>query len=340
MTRPPTPRRPGVDATGPLESEQVPIQPFRTALYDPDELLGGYDPDDPQSWVTTHDFVVYRAWVASGGVNGPHVQAIAQAIHDSSIAEAMESFRAGRRLVGIMGGHRLSRSGDPADAYAGVVALARRLTRDGVTCVSGGGPGAMEATHLGARTAGLSWDDVQRHLDTMAAHPTFPAGIADIVRADGTVDTDAVARLHAWQAPAFAVASATAVDPGVSLGVPTWHYGHEPPTPLATHIAKHFHNAVREDGLLAIADAGVVFFPGAAGTLQEVFQDACQNYYGLHGLVSPMVFVGERHWTEVVPVWPVVLAMFDDESLLHLTDDVDGAADFLATHPPVLYVGA
>lgn len=326
-------------APGPLESEQIPIQPFRTTLYDPGELLGGFDPAAPQSYRTTHDFIVYRSWVATGGLDGPHVQAIAQAIHDSSIAAAMAAFRTGRRLVGIMGGHRLPRSPDEGSPYAQVVTLARRLTRDGLTCVSGGGPGAMEATHLGARTAGRPWVEVQRHLATLAAHPAFPTGIAGIVRPDGTVDTDAVARLHDWQAPAFAVAAATATDPGVSLGVPTWHYGHEPPTPLATHLAKHFHNAVREDGLLAIADAGVVFFPGAAGTLQEVFQDACQNFYGLHGLISPMVFVGVEHWTESMPVWPVVRALFDDASMLHLTDDVHDAATFVAEHPPVPHPG-
>lgn len=316
------------------ESDAIPIQPFRTDLYRADDLLGSFDPDVPGSYTTTHDFTVYRAWVASGGAEGPHVQMIAQAIHDSSIVDAMADFRRGRRLVGIMGGHQLPRSDDPSDPYARVAWLARRLTRDGVTCVSGGGPGAMEATHLGARLAPFPDADLDTHLAHLSTRPVFPHGVGDIVAEDGTVDADAVDRLHDWQVPAFEVTTATATDAGVSLGVPTWHYGHEPPTPLATHIAKHFHNAVREDGLLSVADGGVVFFPGAAGTLQEVFQDACQNYYGLHGTVSPMVFVGVRQWTEVLPVWPVLQALFDDHAMLHLTDDVDEAAAFIAAHPP------
>ncbi len=62
-----------------------------------------------------------------------------------------------------------------------------------------------------------------------------------------------------------------------SIGIPTWLYGHEPPAPFATHIAKYFANSVREDGLLTIAKHGVIFAPGSAGTTQEIFQDATQT---------------------------------------------------------------
>ena len=48
---------------------------------------------------------------------------------------------------------------------------------------------------------------------------------------------------------------------------------------FATDIAKYFENSLREEGLLALALAGVVFARGNAGTVQEIFQDACQNYY-------------------------------------------------------------
>ena len=41
---------------------------------------------------------------------------------------------------------------------------------------------------------------------------------------------------------AFEVVDATP-DGRESLGIPTWHYGHEPPNPFATSIAKYFRNA-------------------------------------------------------------------------------------------------
>lgn len=316
------------------ESAAIPVQPFRTDLYCPDDLLAEFDLDDPLSSMATHDFEVYRAWVVAGRGHCSHVHAIAQAIHDSSITEAMDDWIVGRRLVGIMGGHRMIRDADPASPYGQVVQLARTLRLAGITPVSGGGPGAMEATHLGARTANLALSDVMAHVATMATVPTFPHDVGRVVADDGTVDHGLVRSLHRWQAPAFEVMAATVDEPGESLGVPTWHYGHEPPTPLATHIAKYFQNSVREDGLLAIAGDGIVFFPGAAGTVQEVFQDATQNYYGLHGLVSPMVFMGTEFWTTTMPAWPLLTALLDDHDMLHLTDDVDDAATFLTAHNP------
>ena len=64
-----------------------------------------------------------------------------------------------------------------------------------------------------------------------------------------------------------------------SVGVPTWFYGHEPPNVFAGAIAKFFSNALREDGLLARCTDGVVYLPGAAGTVQEVFQAVTGHYY-------------------------------------------------------------
>ena len=61
---------------------------------------------------------------------------------------------------------------------------------------------------------------------------------------------------------------------------------------FATAIAKYFRNAIREAILLQVCDAGIVFLPGAAGTVQEVFQDACENYYAAETSVAPMVLVG------------------------------------------------
>lgn len=47
-----------------------------------------------------------------------------------------------------------------------------------------------------------------------------------------------------------------------SLGVPTFHYGHEPPNRFATWQAKFFSNAIREAGLIAIANGGIIYCPG------------------------------------------------------------------------------
>ena len=112
-----------------------------------------------------------------------------------------------------------------------------------------------------------------------------------------------------------AVEVARAIEqPSVSLSIPTWFYGHEPSNPFATHIAKYFSNSEREDGLLAVATAGIVFVPGGPGTLQEVFQDAAQNAYETYGRSSPMVFLDPPDGTGgSVPWW-------SESGVLHALD--------------------
>jgi predicted Rossmann-fold nucleotide-binding protein len=118
----------------------------------------------------------------------------------------------------------------------------------------------------------------------------------------------------------------------MTIGIPTWFYSHEPPNAFATHIAKYFRNALREDTLLRLCDGGVVFLPGAAGTVQEVFQDACENYYAEPHDRAPMVLVGRRYWTEDLPAWPLLSALGERRGLgdvLHLVDTVEEAAEVL-----------
>ena len=103
-----------------------------------------------------------------------------------------------------------------------------------------------------------------------------------------------------------------------SLGIPTWLYGHEPPTPFASHIAKYFANSVREEGLLAIAKGGVIFAPGSAGTMQEIFQDIAQNHYESFGYASPMVFLNKKYWSYDRPVYPIIELMKLREDLKNL----------------------
>jgi predicted Rossmann-fold nucleotide-binding protein len=137
--------------------------------------------------------------------------------------------------------------------------------------------------------------------------------------------------VSAWARAALAVVG---MNPGgtPSLGIPTWFYGHEPPNMFATHIAKYFANAVREAILLEKADGGVVFLPGAAGTVQEVFQDACENYYATPEAVNPMVLVGKRYWTEGLPAWSLLESLAAGRGMasrVHLVDSVEEAVAVL-----------
>jgi predicted Rossmann-fold nucleotide-binding protein len=155
---------------------------------------------------------------------------------------------------------------------------------------------------------------------------------------DGAVD-EAVEALSAarefrpdptsWARAAFDVRAAFPAErAGQSLSVPTWFYGHEPPNAFASAIAKYFSNAAREDRLLARASAGLVFLPGAAGTVQEIFQAATPAYYTPVGEVPRrLILVGINHWTNTLPAWPLLRALAYSRPMATTIHLVDTAAE-------------
>ncbi|EYF08268.1 LOG family protein [Chondromyces apiculatus] len=312
----------------------LPYEPIRRRLYTPAELFQGFDPAQPASFAQTADFAIYQHFVAQGRTapDNPYMGMV-QALHDNTITQATNVFKAGRRVAAIMGGHKLARS---APAYRSVAVMARRLTRQGILVCTGGGPGAMEATHLGASLAHSSDSDLAEALAILGTQPTVPA-LADIVAPSGAIDPDCVAMAHAWFAPAYQVASAIR-GPAESLAIPTWHYGHEPTTPFATHTGKYFQNSIREDGLLSLAKQGIIYAEGKAGTIQEIFQDGAQNYYRTFEYFSPMVLFGVQYWTDTYPVVAVLQKLFDPADYAKyvlVTDDVDAAAHFIEQFTPL-----
>jgi predicted Rossmann-fold nucleotide-binding protein len=309
--------------------------PFRTSLYTCRELFVGLDPRDPQSYAATHDFAVYREYIASGKyAPSNYFAAMMQALHDNGITQALREFleTTKAQAVGVMGGHELLRGSEP---YRNVVYLSRELVKRNFTMLSGGGPGAMEATHLGAALVHASDEAVEAALAKLAVVPKVP-DLANLIGPDGEPDPKLVAAAHEWFAPAYEIA-VSVEHPGASVAIPTWLYGHEPSSPFASHIAKYFQNSIREDGLLAVAGNGVIYVEGRAGTLQEIFQDAAQNYYRTFGAFSPMVFLGRTWWTETLPAVGVLKMLFTAEEFeryVLITDDIGEAADFIQSHVP------
>lgn len=297
---------------------ELPFHPYRGHLYTPDELFEVFDPDEPLSYCQCLDARVYRHWETTGGARPTSiVETLARRLHDHAITDALEELLGGReRVIAIMGGHSMSRD-DPS--YLAIAQMSRALTRKGYFMTSGGGPGAMEATHVGAWFAPWQDEDLDEAIAMLSAAPTYRD-------------------LH-WLAQAFRVRARWGARGALqeSLGIPTWLYGHEPPNPFATHIAKYFANSVREDGLVTIASHGIVFAPGSAGTIQEIFQDATQNHYGTVGCVSPMVFCNEAYWTQVKPVYPLLKSLAEGRpyaSMLTVADDPAQIVKFIEEHPP------
>ena len=237
-------------------------------LYTADDL---YADLDAVGFAGCIDQRIYERAHKAGGSHVSPVESLAQRLHDHGITVALDAFRAGRSIVGVMGGHSMARG---SARYRQVVGLGRALATAGFCVATGGGPGAMEAANLGAATSRQPKNAVDAMVDELATAPSFSADVNAFI----SVAVDVAHRI---------------VEPVTTLSIPTWFYGHEPSNPFATHIAKYLSNSEREDGLLAIATAGIVFVPGGPGTLQEVFQDAAQNAYETYGRSSPMVFLDD-----------------------------------------------
>ncbi|MBQ9678320.1 MAG: hypothetical protein IJV44_09320 [Prevotella sp.] len=292
----------------------VPYGVNRTSLYSADELYAGYDPSNEETFKTCYDTKVYKHFIETGKQAQTAEESLARAIHDHCIHVALDEFfkqHNSRLCLGIMGGHALLRT-DPM--YKKVVLLSKRLTEQGFIMLSGGGPGAMEATHLGAWMAGRTEKDVDAAIEILKVAPSF--------------------KDKGWLATSFEVMRRFPRQGDyVSLGIPTYLYGHEPSAPFATHIAKFFENSIREDLILTVAFGGIIYTPGSAGTMQEIFQDAVQNHYLSFGYASPMIFLGTDFWTKEMPVYPflqdlIKLGKYKNLQLT-LTDDFDVIANEL-----------
>ena len=280
---------------------------IRKELYDAASLYAGFDPADEQSYGSCYDARVYADFIASGKRSRDLAVTLPRTLHDHSISDALYRFLAGYdpfQIVGVMGGHAMKRS----DAsFRNVALICKKLTEQGKLMVSGGGPGAMEATHFGAWMAGRSDAELDAALEMLRAADTF--------------------RDAGWLSTAFRVMERFPQKQFRSLGIPTWLYGHEPSTPFATDIAKYYDNSIREDTILTVAVGGIIFTPGSAGTIQEIFQEAAQDHYKTCDVSSPMAFMGVDYFTREIPVYPFLEDMMArgkyHDLLLSISDNPD-----------------
>ncbi|MGE0488909.1 MAG: LOG family protein [Vulcanimicrobiota bacterium] len=298
---------------------ELPYDPYRGFLYTVEELLEPGELEqrllagDENAYDRTLDGLIYEHWEQTGRERPPDIlDALGRRLHDHAITDAMEELLEGREVVAMMGGHSLGR--DHPD-YFKVALLSRRLTQEGFFMISGGGPGAMEATHLGALFVDRGEDELAQAVAALESAPTYRQ------KREWLLTGIAVRRRYPPKDPIRAQ----------SLGIPTWLYGHEPPNLFASHVAKYFANSVREDGLVTVAGAGIVFAPGNAGTVQEIFQDNTQNYYMESG-PSPMILFGEDYWKWRKPVYPLLCSLANGkkyEYWLSITDSVAVVVDTL-----------
>ena len=333
----------------------VPFQIDRPRLYRVGELYKGYNPKKPETWASTFDREVYL-WTIDPYTNEirhlSSTEAVAERLHDTFIGLAIGRFlddsykNTSKPVVGFMGGHGTSRD---TPEFRSVAEIARALRQHKFTIVSGGGPGLMEAANFGAFMAAYDDDQFEQGLRTLADKP------------DAAQNADWVQSACAVRAQVLPKWNSTELPESTSLGIPTWFYGNEPPNLFATHTGKYFFNSIREDGLVSVANGGIIFGPGAAGTVQEIFQDTTLNFYRTKEIPppSPMVLLGVDYWnpksaqeSQIAdaaksdprkPVYPLLARLANQASInffgaLLLTDDPKKIVDFIAKPPKPLGV--
>jgi len=319
----------------------VPYPTHPSQLYSPENLAAGFASD---GFAGMFDTLVYQHFRATGGATPEIREAVAQRVHDSGIDNALANVTAGwidargpAAAIGIMGGHAVLRG---SAGFRNAAELAWRLARADRLVVTGGGPGVMEAANLGAFLAEHPLDTLSSVIDMLATAPDFHdhdpyTSVALSARAS-------FAQPVPPTPDPVAPADQVAVDPVTwarrgGLAIPTWLYGHEPANLFAAKIAKYFSNAIREDTILRLSRGGIVFAPGMAGTVQEVFQAATKTFYGTDGGSGPFVFLDVTHWTERLPIRglldPLLAAspVGDLRHLVYLTDDVAEATEILTS---------
>ena len=276
-------------------------------MYSASQLYAGLDLREPATFSQCYDQQVYNHFLSQGKVTDNPLEALARNLHDFCIMQSAKRMLARYdkcKVVAVMGGNAMRRD---EMAYEKIARISKGLTEQGSLMVSGGGSGAMEATGFGAWMAGRGEDEFADALSRLKAVPAQED--VDYLQASFSIIRDYPQTQYS------------------NLSIPTWLYGHEWTSPFATHIAKLFENSVREDTLLTVAYGGIVYAPGRAGTIQEVFQEAVQNHYLTFGFASPMVFLDTEFWSKTTPFYPLLVDLLEKgiykNLLLSLTDDVE-----------------
>jgi uncharacterized protein (TIGR00730 family) len=131
------------------------------------------------------------------------------------------------------------------------------------------------------------------------------------------------------QAANRGASEAGGINVGMSIALPR----EESPNPYITReLAFHFHYFFMRKFWLVYLAKAVVVFPGGYGTLDELFEVLTLVQTKKMSKKLPLVLFGKDYWNEVVNFQALArhgVINPEDVDLMHRTDSVDDAYDFL-----------
>lgn len=302
----------------------LPFDPNRSELYTREELWEGYDSIVSNN--TSLDWRIFKYFQGKAKYRPELVELRAQRRHDTAMDNAINRFidstPVRRRTVIVLGSHAIFRD-DPW--YAKSAHLGYELARNGYFVVTGGGPGVMEAVHLGAWMSHYSQQELDRAIAILAetSHQAEGSGLKQYEMPDY------------WSKAKRVITNYP--NGGESLGIPTWFYGHEGANAFSTHVAKYFSNALREEKICSIGMYGAIFAPGGPGTIQEAMMKAAENGYASYNWYGPMIFFNKR--AEATMMKNLIDQMTTPEyrslSMTAVDTELSKVIEFLKRNPPV-----
>ncbi|MEQ1665334.1 MAG: hypothetical protein ABL927_08175 [Bdellovibrionales bacterium] len=309
------------------EKIQMPFDQTRNILYSREDLWAGYDSNPTKN--KSLDWRIYEYFNGIAKYSPSLEELKAQRSHDSGMDHAINNFfeinnlgiPKTKKIIVIMGSHSMLRS----DAtYHDVARLSYDLASSGYYIVTGGGPGLMEASHLGAYMSYYKKKDLEDALSILDSSSSPLIG-------DPTKQYEL---LDYWSVALKVIAKYP--DGADSLGIPTWFYGHEGANIFSKHVAKYFSNALREEKICALGFYGAIFADGGPGTLQEIFMDAAQNGYGSYNIYSPMIFFSKNKTAFEIQdfIDRSTTKAYQRLKMTYVSSDSTEVGKFLIQHPP------
>ncbi|MDF1757597.1 MAG: LOG family protein [Legionellaceae bacterium] len=136
--------------------------------------------------------------------------------------------------------------------YQTAAFIGKKLAEQDYILITGGGPGTMEATHLGAWFAGRKDNELQDAINILKK-------------------TTDIRDANYFKGAILVKKKYPRIRNTIDIAIPTFVYGVEFSNIFAHKYVLYFNNAIREETIVILSKNGIILLPGGYGTMIELF---------------------------------------------------------------------